>query len=166
MTTGCVTSFDFVPVAQPELARAGHDLVSADRATVHTARGDEKVDSKTTFKVDTTSGLHTGPWPLRETAMDCWSNSDCKLTQPGTYTVSKPHRRVDGDKVTSYVVGTVVVAAVAGLVAEHFVCFSDATCQDAARAGLIATDVALGVVAVAVVGAGMFMVAVMKGLNN
>ncbi len=166
MTTGCVTSFDFVPVAQPELARAGHELVNADRATVHTARGDEKVDSKTLFKLDTTSGLHTGPWPLRDTALDCWSNSDCKLAQQGAYAVSKPHRRVDGDTVTSYVVGSVVVAAVAGLVAEHFVCFSDSTCQDTARTGLIVTDVALGVTAVAVVGAAAFMLAVMKGLNN
>jgi len=64
------------------------------------------------------------------------------------------------------VVGTVVVAAVAGLVAEHFVCFSDATCQDTARTALIATDVALGVTAVAVVGVAAFMLAVMKGLNN
>ena len=131
-----------------------------------TTRGDEKVDSNTLFKLDTVNGLHTGPWPLRETALECWGKADCKLTQPGEYTIGKRHQRVDGGKVTPYVAATVVVAALSGLVAEHFVCFSDPTCQDSARTALVVTDVALGVTAIALVGAVGFMAAVMKGLNN
>ncbi|HEY1957453.1 MAG TPA: hypothetical protein VGH28_17665 [Polyangiaceae bacterium] len=161
-----MTTFDFVPVAQPELARAGRDLTVADRATVHTARGNEKVDAKTIFKVDTPDGKHFGPWPLRQTTIDCSSNPDCKLTQPGTYTVSKPHQRIDGGKVTSYVLGSVAVTALSGLVAEHFVCFSDPTCQDTARTGLVVTDVALGATALAAVLVVGFVAAIMRGLNN
>jgi hypothetical protein len=165
-TTGCVTSFDFVPVTQPELARAGRELVNADHARVHTVRGDEQVDANSLFKVDTPDGLHTGPWQLREAALDCGGKQDCKLTQPGEYTISKPHQSVDGDKVTSYVVATVLIAAVSGLVAEHVVCFSDPTCQNTARDALIVTDVAVGVTALATMMVAGFMYAVMRGLNN
>ncbi len=164
-TTGCVTSFDFVPVAQPDLARAGHELVDAEHATVRTAHGDVKVDANSSFK-HRADGVEKGPWPLRQTALDCWGSTDCKLTEPGDYTISVAHQRVDGGKVTEVVVGTLVVAGLSGLVAEHFVCFSDPRCQDMARSALIATDVVLGVTALAVLGASAFVYAVMKGLNN
>ncbi|HEY2367911.1 MAG TPA: hypothetical protein VGH87_16045, partial [Polyangiaceae bacterium] len=58
------------------------------------------------------------------------------------------------------------LAALSGLVAEHFVCFSDPTCQDSARTGLVVTDVTLGVVTLGVIGAAAFLAAVMHGLNN
>jgi hypothetical protein len=163
---GCATSFDFVPVQQPELARSGRELVNAERTKVHTDAGDVKVDSDSLFKARGPDGIEKGPFPLRASALDCWSSVDCALTRPGDYKISVVRHHVDGAKVKEAIAGTLVVAALSGLVAEHFVCFSDATCQDSARAGLVVTDVTLGVITLGVIGAAAFLGAVMRGLNN
>jgi hypothetical protein len=164
--TGCATSFDFVPVRQPELARSGRELIDAERTKVHTDAGEVRVDSKSLFETRGPDGIEKGPFPLRAAALDCRSSADCALTRPGDYKISVTRHHVDGAKVEEVVVGTLVVAALAGLVAEHFVCFSDSTCQDSARTGLVVTDVTLGVVTLGVIGAVAFMAAVMRGLNN
>jgi hypothetical protein len=166
VTTGCATSFDFVPVRQPDLAQSGRALVSAERSKVHTDAGDVKVDAQSMFKARGPDGIEKGPFPLRAAALDCRTSADCALTRPADYKISVVRRRVDGEKVEQVVAGTLVVAALSGLVAEHAVCFSDPTCQDSARAGLVVTDVAIGVVAIGMAGLLVFWGAVMHGLAN
>ncbi len=164
--TGCATSFDFIPVKQPELARSGRELVNTDSTKVHTDAGEVRVDSTSLFKARGPDGIEKGPFPLRAAALDCWSSADCALTRAGDYKISITRHHVDGAKVEEAVAATLVVAALSGLVAEHFVCFSDSTCQDSARTGLVVTDVTLGVVTLGVIGAAAFLAAVMHGLNN
>ncbi|HEY2368854.1 MAG TPA: hypothetical protein VGH87_20805, partial [Polyangiaceae bacterium] len=108
---GCATSFDFVPIKQPELAHSGQALVETDRTKVHTDAGDVRVDSASMFKARGPDGIEKGPFPLRAAALDCRSSADCALTRPGDYKISVTRHHVDGAKVSQAVAGTLVVAA-------------------------------------------------------
>lgn len=172
-TTGCVTETDFVPVKQPELVRASHDVLAERPTSVRTQAGAVEVDNTTEMRLH---GSQTD-FVVNE-ARRCWAPSPtrtftpfdvpCTLTQPNSFEISRRHLRADGDAWASALLGTLVVGGISSLVASNFVCLSDPNCQYYAKAALVTTDVVLCTAALTL---GVFVVigfakAVHHGMNN
>jgi hypothetical protein len=172
-TTACVTETDFVPVKQPDLVRASHDVLAERPTEVRTPKGVVEVDGTTQMRLH---GSQTD-FVINE-ARRCWAPSPtrtvtpfdapCTLTEPNTFEISHRYERADGDAWASALLGTLVVGGISTLIASNFVCLSDANCNYYAKAAIVTTDVVLGAAAltlgiVVVVG---FAKAIHHGMNN
>ncbi len=146
--TGCTTTYEIVKVPQPEVERAGRDLLERPSATVRAEDGRR-------ITVDREADVIRG-------------YSSAKLrgftsTGPGDYEVGVRRRVVDKDTVLAVGAVALGLGLTAAFVAAQVTCFSS-WCDDVGKGLFIASDVTLGVLGTLAVGG--FFVAVMRGLSN
>ena len=146
---GCTYTYDYVRAPQPEVERAGHELLTQSRASVRTDRGNRLTVDDETNVLHKDPSAHVSEFTLRSEADGCWGtkSAPCTLTSGGDYSIRVKRTIPDKDAWLAGTVITLGLGVVATYVTAQVTCFSS-WCDDVGKGAFIASDV------------------VMRGMNN